>query len=157
MIDCGVGNDTARVDAGDVVSNCETVETGGSQAVGLTLPSRLSLRTLAAGHVRIGVACRAKCMVAGRLIAPRSLKRKLKLDGRRSGSGHGAPRRRRQRDAATAGTATVPRVREEAAQCHADAGRDRHGGEREAHDQTRAAVQEVAPYAREAALVDIRV
>ena len=30
VIDCGVGNDTARVDAGDVVSNCETVETGGS-------------------------------------------------------------------------------------------------------------------------------
>ena len=34
VIDCGVGNDTVRVDAGDVVSNCETVETGGSPAGG---------------------------------------------------------------------------------------------------------------------------
>ena len=98
VIDCGVGNDTARVDAGDVVSNCETVETGGSpsggdgsggggsigdRAVGLRLPNRLSLRTLAAGDVRIGVACRATCVVSGRLVAPRSLKRRLKLDSRR--------------------------------------------------------------------------
>jgi len=97
VIDCGVGNDTARVDAADVVSNCETVETGGSppgggsggggstggQAVALRLPSRLSLRTLAAGSVRIGVACRATCVVSGRLVAPRSLKRRLRLDRRR--------------------------------------------------------------------------
>jgi hypothetical protein len=70
VIDCGVGNDTTRVDAGDVVR--ETVETGGSpsgggsggdgsggggsigdRAVGLRLPNRLAAD---AGRARIRLA-----------------------------------------------------------------------------------------------------
>lgn len=91
-IDCGVGSDTAVVDAVDVVANCEQVDRGaaggggggagggggGGGRLALTLPKKPSLRSLAGGGVRIGVACTARCSVKLKVTAAKALARKLR-------------------------------------------------------------------------------
>jgi hypothetical protein len=90
-INCGVGFDSAEVDAVDVVEGCDQVEVaaggtgtgagGGGEQGGsaLTLPTKPGLRMLAAGKLRIGVSCIAKCTAKVKLLAGKTLARKLKL------------------------------------------------------------------------------
>jgi hypothetical protein len=73
-IDCGVGTDTANVDAADIVANCETVNRvagggGGGGAAGLggtfsVLRGQRLFTALARG-LRIRVRCRRPCRIRG--------------------------------------------------------------------------------------------
>jgi Ca2+-binding RTX toxin-like protein len=74
-VDCGIGTDKAIVDAGDVVANCETVDTsgsrgggggggGGSSALAFTL-TKVKLGALRSKGLRIAVPCAGACKVSG--------------------------------------------------------------------------------------------
>jgi hypothetical protein len=91
QVDCGVGEDTATVDALDVVANCETVrgqetapapnppdqDKGGGWTVRVV--SKRSLRALTRTGLRIEVPCAGACRVRAELIADRKSARRLKL------------------------------------------------------------------------------
>ena len=105
-VDCGIGQDKATVDAIDTVTNCETVEGGGSNggpapdgAVGalkLSLGSA-KLAAVAAKGLKVKVACVAACTATGTMTADKATARKL--GAKKIGSGKGK--------ATKAGTATV--------------------------------------------------
>jgi hypothetical protein len=83
QVDCGVGEDVARVDALDTVSpNCETVERGAASAGGtgatskpgaaaVALAGTRSVRGLLAGRLRVRVPCAAACTVTAAVKAAR--------------------------------------------------------------------------------------
>jgi Ca2+-binding RTX toxin-like protein len=100
-IDCGIGTDTATVDAIDVVSNCENVNSaggggggggnggggnggggggggGGAKALAFSVP-KLKLRALAGKGLTIKVKCAAACTVSG----------KITYKGKKVGAGRG--------------------------------------------------------------------
>jgi Ca2+-binding RTX toxin-like protein len=78
-VDCGPGQDTATVDAGDVVTNCETVNQGAAapapgagakakgnattKAKGITIAGAARIKALLAGRLTVGVPCAAACRV----------------------------------------------------------------------------------------------
>ncbi|HWH95046.1 MAG TPA: calcium-binding protein [Baekduia sp.] len=76
-VDCGPGQDTANVDAIDVVTNCEVVTKGagvapgadpnagntGKTAKGLALIGAAKIKALLAGKLAVGVPCAAACRV----------------------------------------------------------------------------------------------
>ena len=106
-VDCGIGQDKATVDAIDTVTNCETVEGGGSNggpaapdgaagALKLSFGSA-KLAAVAAKGLKVKVACVAACTAAGTMTADKATARKL--GAKKVGSGKGK--------AAKAGTATV--------------------------------------------------
>ncbi len=70
-IDCGVGTDTANVDAGDIVANCETVNRVVDNGPGGELLSTFSvlrgqrLNAALARGLRIRAGCRAPCRISG--------------------------------------------------------------------------------------------
>jgi RTX calcium-binding nonapeptide repeat (4 copies) len=83
-IDCGVGTDTANVDAIDVVANCETVNrvgggggggggTGGggggspAEQLGLQVAGAIKARRLRARGLAVAVTCPAACTVSAKL------------------------------------------------------------------------------------------
>jgi len=83
-IDCGVGEDTAVVDAGDVVANCETVQrsggttnpdTGkpdpGNGGAKVALVGKARLALLLKGKLAARVPCAAACKVAAKLVIGR--------------------------------------------------------------------------------------
>lgn len=91
QIDCGVGQDTALVDAVDVVANCETVRGKTAPAPpsppvakdddrpAVRVVSKRSLRSLARSGLRLRVACKGACRVRAELIANRAGAKRLKL------------------------------------------------------------------------------
>jgi hypothetical protein len=84
-IDCGIGTDTAVVDANDVVANCETVDGAGPSpaAGGLAFKvKRTKLRMLAKRGLSVAVPCPSACKVSGTLLS----------GGRKVGSGKGSAR-----------------------------------------------------------------
>jgi Ca2+-binding RTX toxin-like protein len=78
-VDCGPGQDTATVDANDVVTNCETVNQGAAapapgagttakgngtaKAKGITIAGAARIKALLAGRLTVGVPCAAACRV----------------------------------------------------------------------------------------------
>ncbi len=81
-VDCGPGQDTANVDANDVVTNCETVNKGaaattapgagnggraggatGRPATGLSFVGAANIRALMANRLAVGVPCAAACRI----------------------------------------------------------------------------------------------
>ena len=76
-VDCGPGQDTATVDANDVVTNCETVNKGaatpaggggttkgaGKAAKSITIVGAARIKALLAGKLTVGVPCAAACRV----------------------------------------------------------------------------------------------
>ena len=103
-IDCGIGTDTAIVDAIDTVAGCETVQgaggggdTGPAGAPAFSVAGKLSVRALAAKGLALKVQCPTACSVDGVMKVDRKSARKL---GRaKVGGGHGRADR--------AGTATA--------------------------------------------------
>jgi Ca2+-binding RTX toxin-like protein len=105
-IDCGIGEDKAIVDAIDVVTNCETVEGGGSNGgpapgggggkVTMTFGS-VKLAALAGKGLKVKVSCTAACTATGTATADKATARKL--GAKKIGSG--------KAKAAAAGTATM--------------------------------------------------
>ena len=83
QVDCGVGTDTAIVDALDTVANCEKVDVGGggsggpgvpdppkgggAPADGLTVAAKVKRATLLKRGLGVQVACAAACKVSARL------------------------------------------------------------------------------------------
>ena len=108
-VDCGIGQDKAIVDAIDVVTNCETVEGGGSNgrpaqgggdSQGSDLKFTFGLTRLgrfAAKGLKLKVPCAAACTVTGTATADKATARKLGTKKIASGTGK----------ASRAGTATV--------------------------------------------------
>jgi Ca2+-binding RTX toxin-like protein len=95
-IDCGIGTDTAIVDANDVVANCETVDGAGASPGPGAGPAaftfdvkRTTLRALAKKGLTVAVPCPSACKVSGTLL----------YGGKKVGSGKGS--------ATAAGTAKV--------------------------------------------------
>ena len=90
-IECGIGPDTAIVDAGDVVSNCETVDRlaadpqfGGGIGGGLVagaprVTGKRSIRRIASKGLVITAKCPAACTVSARLLVDKKTARKLRL------------------------------------------------------------------------------
>jgi Ca2+-binding RTX toxin-like protein len=91
-IDCGVGEDTAYVDAVDTVANCETVNktgagapsgpagpgtTAGPQA---TVTSKLSIKTIAKKGLRVTIPCPDACKVNASLV----IKKKTVAKGKKT-------------------------------------------------------------------------
>ncbi len=97
VIDCGVGEDTAVVDAADTVQNCEKVDKagagpgpgpqtggpapggetpGGSAATTVRIVGAKSLRALTAGKLKLAVPCTAACRVKVELLADRRTARR---------------------------------------------------------------------------------
>jgi hypothetical protein len=76
-VDCGPGQDTANVDAVDVVTNCETVTKGAgggvapganpvktkAKAKGITLVGAAKIKALLGGKLAVSVPCAAACRV----------------------------------------------------------------------------------------------
>jgi Ca2+-binding RTX toxin-like protein len=101
QVDCGVGTDTAIVDALDTVANCEKVDVGagsgpgggggggGGAKDGLTVAAAAKRKTLLAKGLRLQMACGGACKVSA----------KLTLKGKPVGSG--------KRTLIAAGTANV--------------------------------------------------
>jgi Ca2+-binding RTX toxin-like protein len=88
VVDCGVGDDTAKVDAIDVVSGCEHVSTsagGGSSGgaggaaggLAFTLGGKASIRTLARKGLTLSVACPAACTASAALTVDKATARRL--------------------------------------------------------------------------------
>jgi Ca2+-binding RTX toxin-like protein len=81
-IDCGVGQDTAVVDAIDVVSSCETVDVGGATpkpgpgpggpagnaGPKATVTGKLSIKTIASKGLGVKVPCATACKVSVSLV-----------------------------------------------------------------------------------------
>ena len=105
-IDCGIGTDTAYVDAIDTVANCEKVVGagsngtpdggGGGSEVTITVP-KARLAAMASKGLKVKVACAAACTAKGTITADARTARKLGTRKLAKGSGK----------AASAGTATV--------------------------------------------------
>jgi RTX calcium-binding nonapeptide repeat (4 copies) len=111
-IDCGIGEDTAYVDAIDTVANCEKVigagsngngpggggsnNGGGGAKVTITI-AKAKLAAMAAKGLKIKVACTAACSAKGTITADKATGRKLGTRKLAKGKGK----------AASAGTATV--------------------------------------------------
>jgi len=90
QIDCGIGPDTAQVDASDLVVGCESVDRPPPPLVldGVVVnlaPGRpavlgkLSIKRIASKGLAIRVRCPAACTVVAELRASKALARKLKL------------------------------------------------------------------------------
>ena len=72
QVDCGVGNDTAIVDALDTVANCEKVDVGGGgqtggRADGLSVRTKAKRARLLAKGLPLTVACAGACKVSAKL------------------------------------------------------------------------------------------
>lgn len=75
-IDCGVGEDTAYVDAIDTVSNCEHVEAAGAgkpsgpagPSTGPKATGKPSIKALSKSRVRVSVPCAKACKVSATLV-----------------------------------------------------------------------------------------
>ena len=88
QIDCGIGPDTAQVDASDVVVGCESVDRGPVVVVvdGMLPPpgkpkvlSKLRVKRIASKGLVIQIACPAACTVAAELRVDKATARKLRL------------------------------------------------------------------------------
>jgi hypothetical protein len=87
QIDCGIGPDTAVVDAGDIVANCEAVDRGPIVVDGLPpakpgkpkLLTKLSVKAIAKKGLVLRIACPAACAVTAELRVDKKTARKLKL------------------------------------------------------------------------------
>jgi hypothetical protein len=108
-IDCGIGQDTAYVDAMDTVANCEKVIGAGSNGnpdggpgggdtkkVTITI-GKAKLAAMASKGLKVKVACAAACTAKGTITADKATARKLGTRKLAKGAGK----------AASAGTATV--------------------------------------------------
>jgi hemolysin type calcium-binding protein len=101
QVSCGIGADTAQVDASDVVdSSCESVDRSAGPGPGPgggperpAILGRLSIRAIAARGLTIRVACPAACAVTAELRVNRATARKLRL-GRSRVLARGKGRRR---------------------------------------------------------------
>ncbi len=91
-IDCGIGTDTAIVDAKDIVANCESVDGSGPSPSPGALAFKVKatkLRGLTKSGLTVSVPCSSACTVSGALLS----------GGKKVGSGKGS--------AAAGGTAKV--------------------------------------------------
>ena len=89
QIDCGIGPDTAQVDASDVVVGCESVDRPvvGPPVVIVEVPSlpplkvlsKLSIRRIASKGLVVRVPCTAACTVRAELRVDKATARKLRL------------------------------------------------------------------------------
>jgi len=87
QVDCGIGPDTAVVDAGDIVANCETVDRGAVIVDGLPpakpgrpkLLTKLSVKAISKKGLVLRIACPAACAVTAELRVDKKTARKLKL------------------------------------------------------------------------------
>ena len=86
QVDCGIGSDTAQVDAGDVVdATCESVDR--PQVIAPAPPPGRSGRSAAQevasrrsrGRASVCIACPAACTVTAELRVDKKIARKLKL------------------------------------------------------------------------------
>ena len=88
QVSCGIGSDTAQVDASDVVdATCETVDRAGGSGGGLPpakpgkpkLLTKLSVKAISKKGLVLRVACPAACAVTAELRVDKKTARKLKL------------------------------------------------------------------------------
>ena len=88
QIDCGIGPDTAQVDASDVVAGCESVDRPVIPEVVIPVVvkpgkpkvlGKLSIRAIRSKGLAIRVACPAACTVVAELRVDKATARKLRL------------------------------------------------------------------------------
>ncbi len=88
QVSCGIGSDTAQVDASDVVdATCETIDRAGGSGGGLPpgtpgkpkLLTKLSVKAVAKKGLVLRIACPAACAVTAELRVDKKTARKLKL------------------------------------------------------------------------------
>ena len=105
-VDCGVGEDTAIVDAIDTVTNCEKVDksgapgggggggngpgagdAGGGAGTGLAVLGGATRKALLGGQLRVAIACAAACKVSARATLSKADARRLRLTSATLGGG----------------------------------------------------------------------
>lgn len=86
QVSCGIGSDTAQVDASDVVdATCETIDRDGGPPPPPAKPgkpkllTKLSIRAIAKKGLALRIACPAACAVTAELRVDKKLAKKLKL------------------------------------------------------------------------------
>jgi hypothetical protein len=85
QIDCGIGPDTAVVDASDTVANCETVDRGSVVVLPPGKPgkpkllTKLSIKAILKKGLVLRIACPAACAVTAELRVDKKTAKKLKL------------------------------------------------------------------------------